>query len=102
MVVFLFHSDRFEITALFAIANGQHGYLPDTGILVSALLFTASLHAKIPLFMLQKVCLRTSPMTLPLMLSLRYMLGTIPYFVVVRRRLISLFLRRALCMAFLL
>lgn len=42
----LFHSDYFVIIALFAIANGQHGYLPDTGILISALLLTASLHAK--------------------------------------------------------
>lgn len=48
MVVFLFHGDHFERTALFAIANGQRGYLPDTGIFVSAQLFTASLHAKNP------------------------------------------------------
>ena len=42
----LFHSDYFVRIALFAIANGQHGYLPDTGILISALLLTASLHTK--------------------------------------------------------
>lgn len=42
----LFHRAYFVRIALFAIANGQHGYLPDTDVLVSALLLTASLNTK--------------------------------------------------------
>lgn len=42
----LFHSNCFVKISLFVIANGQHGYLPDTSILISALLLAASLHTK--------------------------------------------------------